>query len=477
MRVDRHDYGSYVSRRESMSRQQSGRSLRRLLIFLVIVGLVFVGLAAFRAGPAPQMSIETGLPGIGKRTPVRVVVAENKRGLSSVRIEFVQGERVEHLEARSYTPREPWEFWGDRTDRDEFSLEVGSETLDLLEEGPAAIRVVADRAPAWLRYPSPAIEELAVEVKLRPPELQVLSSQTYVKQGGCEVVVYAVGESAVRDGVQAGDSWFPGFQLPGGGEQERFALFGAPYDLGEPERIRPVARDALDNEVRVPFIDQFTPRPPGTDTIRISDEFMERVVPAIMSRTRLKDRGSLLDNYLAINGEMRQRNNATLASVAERSVRRFLWKQHFLQMRNAKVMSDFADRRTYVYQGEKVDQQDHLGFDLASTRAAPVEAANSGLAVVARDLGIYGNTVVLDHGYGLMSLYGHLSSIDVNEGQMVERGEKIGRTGATGLAGGDHLHFTMLLHGLPVDPREWWDGHWIHDRLELKLGVALPFEE
>ena len=97
--------------------------------------------------------------------------------------------------------------------------------------------------------------------------------------------------------------------------------------------------------------------------------------------------------------------------------------------------------------------------------------------MLARYLGIYGNAVVIDHGFGLQSLYGHLSSIDVEEGQTVTRGEAVGRSGATGLAGGDHLHFSMLLQGLPVDPREWWDGHWIHDRLKLKLGDALPFQE
>jgi murein DD-endopeptidase MepM/ murein hydrolase activator NlpD len=96
--------------------------------------------------------------------------------------------------------------------------------------------------------------------------------------------------------------------------------------------------------------------------------------------------------------------------------------------------------------------------------------------VLARYFGIYGNTVVLDHGYGLMSLNGHLSSTSVVEGARVVRGQTVGRTGDTGLAGGDHLHFTMLLHGLAVDPREWWDSHWVHDRLKLKLGPALPFE-
>ena len=134
-------------------------------------------------------------------------------------------------------------------------------------------------------------------------------------------------------------------------------------------------------------------------------------------------------------------------------------------------MSSFADRRTYVFGGKKVDQQDHLGFDLASVSSAPVPAANRGVVVLARYFGIYGNTVVLDHGVGLMSLYSHLSTIDVTEGQEVDKGHTLGRTGETGLAGGDHLHFTTLVRGLAVNPIEWWDPAWIRDRVLGKLAV------
>jgi murein DD-endopeptidase MepM/ murein hydrolase activator NlpD len=137
-------------------------------------------------------------------------------------------------------------------------------------------------------------------------------------------------------------------------------------------------------------------------------------------------------------------------------------------------MSAFADRRTYLHEGREVDRQDHLGFDLASLRGAAVPASNAGVVLLADYFGIYGNTVVLDHGHGLMTLYAHLSAVDTAAGQTVERGQSIGRTGQTGLAGGDHLHFTVLLHGYPVTPVEWWDAKWIRDRVALKLGSALP---
>ncbi len=460
-----------------MAHGKRGGKFRRFLLTLVLGGAVFAGLAAFRAGPSPRVTAAADLPGIGKRTKVSIVVEERKRGLSDVRVEIVQGERVELLEARQYTPSAPWAFWGARTKRDELTVEVGSEIHKKLVEGPAKIRVVAARAGAWLRSPPPVVHELELPVRLRPPSLHLLSSATYVAQGGCEAVVYRVGESAVKDGVEAGDWWFPGFPLPGGAAQDRFALFGAPYDLGDAGPIQLVAYDDVGNRARASFVDSFTRQPFQRDTIEVSYSFITRVVPAILAQTpELSDQGELLQSYLTINGDLRRKNAQTLKELAPTSAQEFLWSRPFVTMKNAQVMSDFADRRTYTYENRPVDEQDHLGYDLASTRMAEIPAANSGQVVLARYFGIYGNTVVLDHGYGLMSLYGHLSSIAVEPGQRVERGQRIGRSGDTGLAAGDHLHFTMLLHGLPVNPKEWWDGHWIQDRLALKLGSALRFE-
>ena len=461
-----------------MARGKARRTLKRLLIMLIVVGVVIVGLAAFRVGPAPDISVQAGLPGIGKRTPITVRVQESGRGLGGLRVEFVQGDRVELLAEREHRPLEPWQFWGARTKKDQLELEVGRATLDGLQEGQAAIRVTAERAGSWLRRPRPAVEELVLPVKLRPPTLQVTSTHTYVAQGGSEAVVYRIGESAVTDGVQAGEWFFPGYPLPGGGERDRFALFAAPYDLEDSSPVRLVAEDDVENQVEVAFIDRFHSRPMKLDRVQVTDSFIDRVVPALMSATpELRDRGSLLENYLEINGELREANARTLRDLAKQTRAEFLWRRPFRQLPNSQVTSAFADRRTYFHDGREIDRQDHLGFDLASVSRAEVPAANDGVVLLARYLGIYGNTVVIDHGYGLQSLYGHLSSLNVEEGQEVGRGDVLGRTGDTGLAGGDHLHFTMMLQGLPVNPREWWDGHWIHDRIKLKLGDAFPFEE
>jgi murein DD-endopeptidase MepM/ murein hydrolase activator NlpD len=135
-------------------------------------------------------------------------------------------------------------------------------------------------------------------------------------------------------------------------------------------------------------------------------------------------------------------------------------------------MALFGDRRTWEYQGRVVGQSLHLGEDLASLNNAAIEAANGGIVVFTGPLGIYGNSVLIDHGMGLFSLYGHLSVIDARVGQAVRRGSVIGRSGHTGLAGGDHLHFSILVGGQFVDPREWWDTHWIADNVTRKMQGA-----
>ncbi len=455
---------------------------RRWPLAVVAVALAaFAALSWLRVG-APRLEVTAEWPGIGPRTPLTVRAAEPGRGLAGLRVELIQGERVVVLEQRHHRPRPFWAFWGPRVTSDEVVVEVGSETVPELTEGKAMVLVAAERAGTWLRHPPAVVHELVLPVRLTPPAVEVRSSPVYLTQGGSAAVVYRIGDGAVRDGVRVAIDeesvfWFPGYPLPGGAPEDRFALFGAPHNLEDGSRIALVASDELGNERQVAFVDRYRPRPPTADTIRLSDGFMAKVVPEIMaSSPEVSDRGDLLANYLAINRDLRRANTRALFELAGRTTPRFLWREPFRQLPNSRSMASFADRRTYLYDGREVDRQVHLGFDLASVRQAPVVAANRGVVLLAEYFGIYGNTVVLDHGYGLMSLYAHLSRLDVEPGQEVGRGETLGATGETGLAGGDHLHFSMLLHGLQVNPLEWWDGRWIENHIAGALGNVLVHE-
>ncbi|MGH9334281.1 MAG: M23 family metallopeptidase, partial [Vicinamibacteria bacterium] len=381
-----------------------------ILTLALALALAFGFFTAFWPGPAPEVAILPSRPGVGRAgTTVLVRVKEEARGVTHVRVEALQNGASFPLEERAFPSSGPW-IWRKGEVEVEVPVEVGSDTVSGLAEGQLLLRVEALGTGAWLRDPRATTNELRLPVRLVPPQLEVTSHQNYAAQGGSGIVVYRVGagplEKGGRDGVESGGSFFPGLPLAEGGASDRFALYGVPYDATSPEGIRLVAEDPLGNRTTVAFVERYFPRPMRTDTIRLTVDFMNQVVPEILSQTpEMDDRGDLLANYLAINRELRAQNAETLKELGGTSQESFLWSGSFDPLPGSEPTSAFADRRTYLFEGREVDRQDHLGFDLASVRGAPVPAANRGEVILARYLGIYGNSVVLDHGAGLMSLY------------------------------------------------------------------------
>ncbi len=352
-----------------------------------------------------------------------------------------------------------------------------------LRAGAATVRVSAARPVVFGISERSTTVEVDVEVRLQPPRLAVTSTFHYVNHGGSELVVYTVSPPDAESGVRVGDREYPGHPaagaVEGAGENLRLSYFALNHDQDLNTPIELYARDAAGNEASAQFDHRRFPRRFRRSRITVSDGFLQRVVPPIVSQAPdLADEQpdgtneDWLSLYLFINGELRRRNRATLLELAAGTAPEMLWSGAFRQLANSQVESGFADHRTYLYNGDEVDQQVHLGFDLASTANAPIRASNNGVVVRADYFGIFGNCVIVDHGMGLQSLYAHLSSIAVSPGDEVEQGQELGLSGQTGLAGGDHLHFAMLLHGRPVSPVEWWDPHWIEDRILRKLRAA-----
>ena len=455
------------------ARRNQGRGLRRVAVLALVVATLGAGYVLTRTSGLPEVEIKLGLPAVGPKTPLLVSAEATGRGLEGLRVQVRQGEQVKVLHESKFVAPSPWKFWSKGTENTSIELQLTKAEIPDLRAKKLILEVEAVGAGTPVLAAPTRTATKAYTLRLRPPRIAVLSQNIFAAQGGSEVVVYSVGPTAVRHGVKAGPYFFPGYPLPDG---DYFSLFAVPYDLDDEAQVRLYAEDDVGNTVKSPFLDRFIKRPFKRDTINVTDRFMEIVVPRILAKTpELEDRGELLKNYIAINSELREKNAELLRSLAKKTQERFLWNKSFVQM-PAKVVSAFADRRTYLYKGKEIDKQDHLGFDLASVRRAKIPSANAGTVVFADYLGIYGNAVVVDHGYGLQSLYAHMSKFSVKAGDIVTRGQTLGRTGATGLALGDHLHFTLMLQGLPITPLEWWDGHWIRDRLGLKLGEVLNFQ-
>ncbi len=439
-------------------------TLYRIAVAVGAVYLLLVCLYRWGDATPPRVTLLTPFTLVGPATPLSVRIEDGGTGLREVTVRLVQNLEPytltqEHFSAGSV-------FLGAGRDTFEFTRVPFEHNTIPRRRGPTTL-VIAARDHSWRGFFEgnwTRIEQ-DVTVKFQPPRVDTVSTPLSVARGGTGLVSYQVSDDAVRHGVQIGETFFPGYQNPGNAFG-MFALFAFPHHLPASTPIQLVADDGLGNHGARRVATTVTPKRWRTRRLNISDRFIEQVVPPILARTPgLDDLGDPLRNFLQVNKDLRRKNAEQFSALAANSRQEFLWNGAFRQLSRSKVEAAFADHRQYLYHGRVVDTQDHLGFDLAVTAQYPVEAANDGEVVLADYVGIYGNTVVLDHGYGLQSLYAHLSSFDVAPGDVVVKGQRIGRSGMTGLAAGDHLHFSLLLHGVQINPAEWWDAQWVQSRM------------
>lgn len=304
-----------------------------------------------------------------------------------------------------------------------------------------------------------------LDIDTKPPIITVLSGQHNVNQGGTGFLVFSTNKELAKTGVRLGEHFFPAYPFQAG---KYLCFFALPYNV-DPKAQTPLlfSQDLAGNEVTTSFYFNALPKKFKHDSINISDTFLQSKMGQFTDLFPETDKP--IDLFVKVNSELRQKNLATLLELGRDTVPQMLWENTFVRLPNSAPMAGFADNRTYLYNGQAVDNQTHLGVDLASLATAPIPAGNTGRVVLADFLGIYGNMVLLDHGFGLQSLYSHMSELHVQKGDMVQRGQIIGKTGATGMAGGDHLHFGVLISGLEVQPIEWWDINWITNNILSKI--------
>lgn len=354
-----------------------------------------------------------------------------------------------------------------------FEIAIDAQALGL-REGAAFLSVEAvDWSWANLLSGNRTVLEIPVEVDLTPPRVQVETGLSYLARAGTGAVSYVLDAAAERDGVEVDGAFFPGFPHPAGDAPagvRRFALFAIPRDAPAEATIRVAAVDRAGNRSARGWQTRVAERTFASVRMELGPRFMQDKVAELAQSVGVRE-ASPLANFQRINREVREANEARIREVVADTVAEKLWDGAFVQLRNSAVTSRFAEHRSYYLDGEVVSEAIHYGYDLASLSSAPIEAGNTGRVTFAGDLGIYGDTVILDHGFGLASLYAHLSRVDVRVGDRVEKGETLGLTGQTGLAGGDHLHFAILVGGVYADPVEWWDPKWVREKIEPQLGA------
>jgi len=431
-------------------RGKRGQGIRKLIgLSLLPIAILVIAYLIYKIFLIPEPEIK-GLEAFKYLSADKTITIEGKN-IQSIEIDILQG-----TTARTILKDIP--------DYSEKSYALNIRPAELqLKDGPATV-IVKARSSIFK-----GIEhEIDVNIDTVPPAIHVINSPYRVFQGGAG---FAILKARDADAVfiKINRHRFMAYPAPGlkdrGDSSTYFVFFPVPLDTREGDIIYAVAEDKAGNQDIRSLPTRLREKDYNSSDIGISDNFIKRVVFPLVHKNNIEP----VTAFKTVNEDWRKRDIRKLIDISEGSRPEILWKGPFTQLKNSKVMATYGEKRIYYYKGDRISESIHLGYDLASVSNAIVEAANTGIVKFAGSLGIYGNTVIIDHGMGVMSLYGHLSDIMVREGEAVKKGAVIGRTGSTGFAGGDHLHFGILIHGYEVSPLYWWDKHWIKVNISDKL--------
>ena len=454
------------------------RFISRLLLLAVFCGVLFLGWFLWGKLEGEKPVISGDIPAyLNTSQEVVFHVSDAKTGIRSIRIAIEQNGKETVLKDDHYPlAGEPGSTVVHTAD---ISVKPDIKKLGI-SDGKAVFHVEA-RDNSWRQWfhGNKSVIDKEIKIDTKPPEITVLSKVHNLTQGGAGLVIYRLSKPCPANGVMVGDQFYPGQNGYFSDPNTYMAFIALNYRQGPGTEMYVKATDDAGNSVRAGFLNHIKGRVFKSDTINVSDGFLNQKMPEFKVDIPPGSQNPMLDKFLKVNREVRDENYRRIVSAVTSSDNKLYWEGTFVRLPDSAPRAGFADHRTYMYKGKEIDQEDHLGVDLASVQHAPIPAANSGRVVFTEMLGIYGNTVLIDHGFGLFSMYSHMNSFNVKPGQMVSKNDILGYTDTTGMAAGDHLHYSMLVHQTFVNPIEWWDPKWIKNNItdkidEIKSTISTP---
>jgi murein DD-endopeptidase MepM/ murein hydrolase activator NlpD len=429
------------------------------LFFVVSVLTTAVLLIQLFEVEKPQVKLLSNISVVNSGTEIVLNLKDKRSGIRTVDIYLEQSGKTAHLHSKRFERKGFLKSGGLKAI--DVTFLANKKGLGILDGKVNLIVTVQDFSFwGWLNG-NEANEIYPMTLDSKPPEVIILDFPAIIKPGSSAIVVYQTNELLEKHGVLLNGNFHRGFPLPDRGGKTYGAIVSIPFSAKSISESLVEVYDNAGNKTNTPFYTNLRSIPTIEDRIEVSEKFLNRKLPDIVQQYP-EVNGDMLDKYLYVNREIRKLNNDRIREVCSQSTTEKLWEGKFIRMSRSSRKASFADKRHYFYEGKKIDETFHLGIDLASVRHADVKAANKGKIVFADFLGIYGNMVILDHGFGVFSLYSHLSQILVTKEKVVASGTVIGKTGTSGMAGGDHLHLSMLVNGIFVNPAEWWDKKWVN---------------
>ena len=353
----------------------------------------------------------------------------------------------------------------------ELKLKVNPPKLDMFFKAKEAkLQIEAIDASKWNFFEGNRINRsVNITLDSKKPIAEVISNSLAIRRGGSAAVVVHVKDENLKDAYISFNNEVNFKLIPFYKPDYFIALIAWPVDIEEFSRVNLIAVDKAENITKTKVPLYIRELKFNEDDIKISDSFIDNVSGSVLEQSGMAIPQDKVERFIEANRDLREKNIKTIKDTVLNNMNTDMVDNFsikvFKRLRGSKTISGFADKRHYYYNDEKIDEAWHLGMDWASVKKAVIRASNPGRVIFNDYLGIYGNSVIIDHKLGLASLYAHASSSSVVAGDEVKAKQKIAHTGATGAVFGDHLHFGVLVQGIEVNPREWMDANWIKTRI------------
>lgn len=448
----------------------SKNSIKGLLVYVilfVLVGVVgFVFLSSTFERNAPKISMNEEIYW-NLQKPIDVLISDDV-SIKSYDFTFIDGEKQIKLESKIVAQ-----------EKGTIQFEVFPPALgELYKPNSGFIQVHAFDNSKWNFFRgNEASKKSKIIIDKRSPVANVIANSYLLRQGGSGIVVVEINDDNLKDYyITFNDEkvfeLFPFYK-----ENFYISIIAWPVEINEFKRVNLVAVDMAGNKTitKIPYyIKSFKEK---VDNIKISDDFVNNISRQVLENSDMVVPSNVVDIFVKANKELREKNVKTIKDVVMKNIKESgkinFDVKPFVRLPNSATFAQYGERRHYFYGEEKIDEAWHLGMDWASVKRAEINITNPGKVIFKDYLGIYGDSIIVDHGLGLGSLYAHMSSATVEVGDELKRGQLIGKTGATGAVFGDHLHFGMLVQGTEVNPNEWLDHEWIKVNLNKTMNDAI----
>lgn len=322
-----------------------------------------------------------------------------------------------------------------------------------------------------------AQETFKVKIDTKKPIANVVGNSLAIRKGGSAVAVVEVHDDNLDKAYISFNNDEEIFELtPFYKENYYVSLIAWPVTIDEFEQVSIIAKDKAGNITKNKIPLYIRPLKMKNDNIKISEKFIKNVSTSVLEQSSEPVPNDLEETFIAQNRLLRNKN----VDIIRDDSRKYMDKsaitsfniKPFIRLNGSRTAAGFAERRHYYHAGSKIDEAWHLGIDWASVKHATIKSTNAGRVIANKYIGIYGNTIIVDHKMGLFSLYAHTSLSKVNVGDEISANQVIAKTGTSGAVLGDHLHFGVLVQGVEVNPIEWMDRNWIKTRITDVLESA-----